>query len=77
MSIFEEVTQVAYPYPLGLIGAHKAKYDEDQAKEREQKQECLNDLCALRADLAFNTASSDRFYEELEAEIDRLEESLK
>jgi hypothetical protein len=72
MTIFEEVTQVAYPYPIGLIGVHKAAYDEDQEKERQELQECLDHLVALRSDLDYNTALSGHFYEELESEIDRI-----
>jgi hypothetical protein len=84
MTAFEQVAAVAYPYnsvtqdlySQSLVLAQQQR-DAEDADKREAQQFLLENVVKMRADLSFNTASSDRFYEELEREIDRLKEVLK
>jgi aminoglycoside phosphotransferase family enzyme len=51
--------------------------EDEKSEKRKAQEEWLKKALEMRKDLSFDTASSDRFYEELESEIDRLKGVLK
>jgi hypothetical protein len=75
MSLFDELSRTL------SIDNQIEEAKSEEAREKElvlvQHQELLIKLLGLRNDFSFNTAATDQFYEEVEAEIDSQKSEIK